>query len=619
MALALNTSDPLYPALTLLFCVDDDNTVKELRAGVPLTVANGVLLPNSVGAQSSTTPYGRSFRTIPGSGAYDFSKGVSFPDQLVNTNGPISVFIAVNRYNSDSSAAYFGADMMSPSGPLIRMRTGGKLTAATYPGVPTTGASTSGALTTAQNTICLTRNAKGANSVFFYLNGVVDPAFAGGLSNATNQFGATDPPQKINLIGGSPGFGWVSCDWVYIAIFVGTQLSASDVQRLHNSLTGNNNFALIAGGAPQPLAFTGTVPAQNGTQGSAFAFSGAALASYFGGGTPPYTYTVQSGSLPAGLSISATTGVISGTPTAAGSASIVVRATDSAGTPATADSNAFSITIAALAAPTITTQPANQTVTTPATATFTVAASGSGLSYQWQRNNADINGATAASHTTPATSVSGGLANSGDTYRCVVTNAGGSATSNAATLTVNASADTTPPTLTGTLTVSALTATGYTLSWPAGTDNVAVTGYEYSLDGGTTWTSVGNVLTTNISGRTPGTTDQVAVRAFDASGNRSAPPLSTSVTLPGGAVVTDVISNGSGTVLANTLFTYSYFAGGRFGSMVGITPIDGSVTSDANGRCTIGGLPGGSGLLLLASRGSSAAADNVYYQAVTVA
>jgi O-glycosyl hydrolase len=85
-------------------------------------------------------------------------------------------------------------------------------------------------------------------------------------------------------------------------------------------------------------------------------------------------------------------------------------------------------------APSITTQPANQTVTAGQTATFSVVATGTApLSYQWQKNGSAISGATAASYTTPATSTS----DSGAAFKVVVTNSAGSATSNSATLTVN--------------------------------------------------------------------------------------------------------------------------------------------------------------------------------------
>ena len=49
------------------------------------------------------------------------------------------------------------------------------------------------------------------------------------------------------------------------------------------------------------------------------------------GGTAPYTYTVSNGTLPAGLSINASNGQISGTPTTVGSSTFAVTATDSTG------------------------------------------------------------------------------------------------------------------------------------------------------------------------------------------------------------------------------------------------------------------------------------------------
>src|SRR5438445_461880 len=88
-------------------------------------------------------------------------------------------------------------------------------------------------------------------------------------------------------------------------------------------------------------------------------------------------------------------------------------------------------------APTLTTQPASTTVSLGQTATFSVVANGTApLTYQWQKNGASINGATAASYTTPATTT----ADNGSTYQVVVSNSAGTATSNAAALTVNAAA-----------------------------------------------------------------------------------------------------------------------------------------------------------------------------------
>ena len=83
--------------------------------------------------------------------------------------------------------------------------------------------------------------------------------------------------------------------------------------------------------------------------------------------------------------------------------------------------------------PTITQHPQDTTVPLGETASFTCSATGTPpLRYRWQRNGSNISGATSASYTTPATTE----ANDGDTFRCVVTNDAGRATSNAATLMV---------------------------------------------------------------------------------------------------------------------------------------------------------------------------------------
>ncbi len=86
-------------------------------------------------------------------------------------------------------------------------------------------------------------------------------------------------------------------------------------------------------------------------------------------------------------------------------------------------------------APYIIAQPVNQTVTAGQTATFSVTAAGTApLTYQWQKNGADISGATAASYTTPVTTT----ADSGEQFRVAVSNSAGNVTSMPATLTVSA-------------------------------------------------------------------------------------------------------------------------------------------------------------------------------------
>jgi hypothetical protein len=97
------------------------------------------------------------------------------------------------------------------------------------------------------------------------------------------------------------------------------------------------------------------------------------------------------------------------------------------------------------AAPSITAQPANQTVTAGQTATFSVTVAGTTpFSYQWRQGTTAITGATSASYTTAATTT----AESGFQYSVAVSNAIATVTSNAATLTVNAAAPATTDVLT---------------------------------------------------------------------------------------------------------------------------------------------------------------------------
>jgi hypothetical protein len=87
-------------------------------------------------------------------------------------------------------------------------------------------------------------------------------------------------------------------------------------------------------------------------------------------------------------------------------------------------------------APTISVQPANQSVMAGATATFSVTAAGTApLSYQWLKGGTAISlNGTTASYTTPATVIG----DNGSSFTVTVTNSAGNITSTAATLTVQA-------------------------------------------------------------------------------------------------------------------------------------------------------------------------------------
>jgi hypothetical protein len=87
-----------------------------------------------------------------------------------------------------------------------------------------------------------------------------------------------------------------------------------------------------------PLAIT-TTSLAGGTVGENYSQTLAAS-----GGYPAYTWSISSGSLPKGLSLNASTGLLNGTPTAAGTTTFTARVTDSRSTTVT---RSFSITVAA--------------------------------------------------------------------------------------------------------------------------------------------------------------------------------------------------------------------------------------------------------------------------------
>ena len=94
-------------------------------------------------------------------------------------------------------------------------------------------------------------------------------------------------------------------------------------------------------------------------------------------------------------------------------------------------SNAATLSVtAAPVAPSITTQPVSKSVIAGQTAGFTIAATGTApLTYQWTKNGIAMSGATSASYTTPATTVS----DNGASFTVTVSDTAGSTTSNAAT------------------------------------------------------------------------------------------------------------------------------------------------------------------------------------------
>ncbi len=171
----------------------------------------------------------------------------------------------------------------------------------------------------------------------------------------------------------------------------------------------------------------------------AYAITGAqsAAASWTVGGSIPPGLTFNNGAT--GGTINVANLVLSGTPTTAGTYTFTLRGWErvnagAAGSPTyTYVVNVAAAAVAAVA-PSFTTQPAAQTADLGGTVTFTAAATGTPApTYQWHKDGVALAGATSAALTLGSL-----LASDAGAYSVVATNSAGSATSNAAALTVRA-------------------------------------------------------------------------------------------------------------------------------------------------------------------------------------
>lgn len=159
--------------------------------------------------------------------------------------------------------------------------------------------------------------------------------------------GTADVTAQATWTSSNPAVATVSTGGLASSVAVGT----TTIGAAYASTSGSTVLTV----QPTTLAIT-TTTLPNGTAGSAYAATVAAS-----GGTPAYSWSLLSGALPAGLTLNPSSGSISGTPTATGTATFTVRVADS-GSPAQTVSRSFSVTITAtLTSLAIT--PANPSVT----------------------------------------------------------------------------------------------------------------------------------------------------------------------------------------------------------------------------------------------------------------
>jgi len=147
------------------------------------------------------------------------------------------------------------------------------------------------------------------------------------------------------------------------------------------------------------------------------------------GGSGAYAWSVASGSLPPGLSLSSG-GLLSGTPTTLGASSFTLRAADAAD-PAKSAERTYQVSVVAGTA--ISTEPQGATVQLGDPVEFQVEAVGTSLSYEWFRN-----GSLLPNSNNPVFRIANTSAADAGTYTVRVTGSGGVATSQPAVLVVDA-------------------------------------------------------------------------------------------------------------------------------------------------------------------------------------
>jgi hypothetical protein len=214
-------------------------------------------------------------------------------------------------------------------------------------------------------------------------------------------------------------------------------------------------------------------------------------------------------------------------------------------------------------APTITTNPTNLSVTAGAMATFTAVASGSPTpTVQWQVSTgggafANLAGATSTTLTITGTTV----AMSGNKYQAVFTNAAGSATTSAATLTVNA-ASTAPTITTNPTNLSVTAGTTATFTAAASGSPTPTVQWQVSTGGGAFANLAGATSTTlTITGTTVAMSGNKYQAVFTNTSG-SATTTAATLTVTAAAAKSGTVMGGVVPVTGSTIQLYAVGASG---------------------------------------------------------
>ncbi len=233
--------------------------------------------------------------------------------------------------------------------------------------------------------------------------------------------------------------------------------------------------------------------------------------------------------------------------------------------PPNAVSNAATLTVNS--APSVTVQPTNSTVGAGSATSFSVTATGTAITYQWQVNSGSgwanvTNGGIYSGATTNTLSLSTTTAGlSGNQYRCVVSGTcTPNATSNAATLTVNSAPAITAQPANNTICSGSNTTFSITAT--------SATSYQWQLNTGSGWTNVTNGgiysgATTNTLTLTNATTAQNSYQ-YRCEVSGAAPPnaVSNAATLTVNEAPSVTTQPSGSTICENANTTFSVVATG---------------------------------------------------------
>jgi hypothetical protein len=148
------------------------------------------------------------------------------------------------------------------------------------------------------------------------------------LTTSTSGQGTVYPPAgnrsyssgAVVSIQATPHSGWSFAGWS------GDTGTIPNLTILNTTITLNGNYNIQANFTDMSIVTIITSSLPDGTVGTAYSQTLSAS-----GGTSPYTWSIDSGALPSGLALNSSTGIITGTPTASGIASVSFRVTDSLG------------------------------------------------------------------------------------------------------------------------------------------------------------------------------------------------------------------------------------------------------------------------------------------------